>query len=307
MPDDRLFHKRLGHSEKVTSLSDFEVLVWWAYIMSADDFGVMRQTAHTIQADSDRMATKPAALIQKALVRLVKIGLTRTFEHQARVYCYQHDWQDWQRIDYPRTTVNPAPQTVGLSEATVKLFAKHPGGWGRKKDKPPFAEPSPNGSPNGSTNVRQTFDGRSGEISREPLAVSRSPVATSRTPVPATTAPSANARSKWPVFKGQRLVVFDWMLEDLRRLLGKHVEGFKLDEWLSTLDERIERDGLVLPQRDSGAWLQAQTLEEAERRGLAVARPSKAHPLSASMYQPGTSAEELAEGVRQDLASGKLR
>lgn len=84
-----------------------------------------------------------------------------------------------------------------------------------------------------------------------------------------------SSRSKRPIFQGQRLVVFEWMLDDLARMLGDHTDGFDLHAWFFDLDERATLRGLVIPQRDGGQWLQAQTLDEAKRRGLpmAVAAP----------------------------------
>lgn len=205
MPDDRLFHKRLGHSEKVNSLTDFEELVWRAYILSADDFGVMRFSAVTLQADSDRMARKGTKAIQRALQRVVASGLIRTFEHQGRVYCYQHDWAEWQKVDYPRATINPRPPSDDLTSKTRDLFAKHPGGWGRKVPPP---------SANGSTNIHQTSDERSpkrlGEISPKPVAVSREPVAVSREPVESDTA-RAGAFCEWYAEKHAAIIGVAYM------------------------------------------------------------------------------------------------
>lgn len=76
------------------------------------------------------------------------------------------------------------------------------------------------------------------------------------------------------MFKGQRFVVFEWMLEDLRRMLGSHVEAFDLHAWFFELDERVAAQNVTVPQRDGGKWLQDQTLAEAIRRGIPVAAPA---------------------------------
>lgn len=115
----------------------------------------------------------------------------------------------------------------------------------------------------------------------------------------------ADARSKRPIFSGVRLTVFEWMLDDLRKMLGKHTETFDLHDWFFTLDAQAEREGFVIPQRDRGAWLLAQTLAEAHRRGLPIAKTDAPHPLGQSMFQPGTSAEELAAGARKFLEDQK--
>ena len=83
--------------------------------------------------------------------------------------------------------------------------------------------------------------------------------------------PLVTSRSHHPVFRGQRFTVFDWMLDDLLKLLGPYAESFDLHQWFFDLDERTRREDVVIPQRDHGAWLQAETLHEAQRRGLAIA------------------------------------
>lgn len=130
MPDDRLFHKTLGHSEKVNSLTDFEDLAWRSYVLAADDFGIMRFSAITLRAENDRMARKSQKIVQRALEAVAATGLIRTFEHQNRIYCYQHDWQDWQKVTYPKRTVNPMlPPDVLMSctDNTRWLFTVFPG------------------------------------------------------------------------------------------------------------------------------------------------------------------------------------
>jgi hypothetical protein len=80
-----------------------------------------------------------------------------------------------------------------------------------------------------------------------------------------------DARSKRPIFTGQRFVVFEWMFDDLMRMLGPHGEAFNLHEWFFELDAKAVEIGQVIPARDGGQWLQAQTLAEAKRRGLPIA------------------------------------
>lgn len=130
MPDERFFHKRLGHSAKVNKLTDFEDRVWRAYVLSADDFGVMRFAAIALQADHDYCASRPQKLVQKALERVHEVGLIVTFEHQGHTYCAQQDWQEHQRVKHPRRTINPMPPDSMLSDfssKTVALFADWPG------------------------------------------------------------------------------------------------------------------------------------------------------------------------------------
>jgi hypothetical protein len=83
--------------------------------------------------------------------------------------------------------------------------------------------------------------------------------------------PFAEARSKRPIFVGQRLVVFEWMWDDIRKTLGNYTDDFNLDQWFYDLDAKAMRLNLVIPKRDQGAWLQAQLVEEAARRGLNMA------------------------------------
>ena len=130
MPDDRLFHKRLGHSEKVNKLTDFEDRVWRAYVLSADDFGVMRFSAVTLQADHDYLLSRPVKAVQRALERVKDTGLIVTFEHQGHAYCAQQDWQQHQHVKHPRQTINPKPPDELLatfSPLTRALFQYWPG------------------------------------------------------------------------------------------------------------------------------------------------------------------------------------
>lgn len=137
MPDDRLIHLTLGHSEKINQLTDFERLVWLIYKLASDDFGVMRFSAVALQDAALWLEQKPAKLVHRALEAVYSVGLVRVFEHQGRAYVYQHDWQDWQKITHPRKTKQPAPPRYLLERNTQWLFSHHPDGGKLKSWKAP--------------------------------------------------------------------------------------------------------------------------------------------------------------------------
>ena len=128
MPADRLLHARLGHSAKVSSLSDLEFRVWATYLLAADDFGVMRAEAVAFQAAHDGLSGRPAKAVKRCIERLVKAGLVAAFVHQGARYLYQTDWQDFQRVRYPLRTMHPLPVSAEVSEKTRRLWSVHPGG-----------------------------------------------------------------------------------------------------------------------------------------------------------------------------------
>lgn len=133
-------------------LTDLEFRVWTQYLLSADDFGVMRCSAVTLQADNDHLANRKPKQLDRCLESLVKSGLVKDFTHQKRRYVFQHDWQKWQKVEYPRGTTNPqpTPDALGLCDAvTRELFGKHPGGQRRikPKDAPSDSERAPQTHP----------------------------------------------------------------------------------------------------------------------------------------------------------------
>lgn len=82
---------------------------------------------------------------------------------------------------------------------------------------------------------------------------------------------AVDARSKRPIFSGQRLAVFEWQFDELSKMLGAHLDAFGLDEWFYTADGMAVDSGVVRQPRDWWPWLQQTTLAEAQRRGLPVA------------------------------------
>ena len=128
MPADRLFHARLGHSAKVSSLSDLAYRVWTTYMLAADDFGVMRADAVAFQAAHDALSTRPAGEVAAGIERIREVGLVETFEHQGARYLFQADWQDFQRVRFPTRTLHPLPASAKVSARTHHLWSAHPGG-----------------------------------------------------------------------------------------------------------------------------------------------------------------------------------
>ncbi len=86
MPADRLLHARLGHSARVSKLSDLAFRVWTTYVLAADDFGVMRADAVAFQAAHDALRERPGEEVATSIERLVEVGLVAAFEHQGARY-----------------------------------------------------------------------------------------------------------------------------------------------------------------------------------------------------------------------------
>ena len=135
MPADRLFHPRLGHSVKVSALSDLEFRVWTTYQLAADDFGVIRASPLAVQAANDALAKRSTRVISRSLGRLVDVDLVRPFTHQRALYIYQRDWQDFQKVRFPAKTIQPLPlgDDRDVTPKTRELWLAHPGGRSLKE------------------------------------------------------------------------------------------------------------------------------------------------------------------------------
>ena len=123
--------------------------------------------------------------------------------------------------------------------------------------------------------------------------------------------PPPSSRSKRPIFRGQRITVFDWMLDDCLKTLGTYAEPFDLHAWFFDLDEQARRTDLVIPQRDGGAWLQQQLLAEATRRGLPIASSlgkfSTRMARALATIEAETRAERATQGPSVTLGHAKGR
>ena len=153
MPADRLFHPRLGHSAKVSSLSDLEYRVWTTYVLTADDFGVMRASPLAIQAASTALEHRTRRTIATCLDRLITVDLYA----QGDRYLYQPDWQEFQKVRFPARTICPLPRDADVSTQTAQLWDKHPGG--RRTDDGRASDERPSDDSR-ATVARQTDDRR---------------------------------------------------------------------------------------------------------------------------------------------------
>lgn len=130
MADARIFHKRASGGERVCALEHLEHRVWVQYVLSADDYGVLRETVSGLRHDNPRLEKEPIRRVENALRRVIEVGLVLVFTHQGARFLWQPDWQDFQGVRYPRATVNPAPAQPELDRLatalTRKLFTYHP-------------------------------------------------------------------------------------------------------------------------------------------------------------------------------------
>lgn len=105
-----------------------------------------------------------------------------------------------------------------------------------------------------------------------------------------------NSRSRRPIFSGQRFVVFDWMLEDIGRMLGPHLDAFDIHSWFFDLDARAATEGLVKAKADWWPWVQQELLLEAARRGLPSAAAAMISEQSQKNVEAGRRAVARIQG-----------
>jgi hypothetical protein len=223
MPDDRFFHKRAGHSDKVNRLTDFEELVWRYYVLSSDDFGVMRFTAGQIRTDHERAEGRTERVVQRALDRIRDVGLVHVFEHQGRAYCYSRNWQRFQKVTYPRETMLPCPEVSELlqcEDGTALLFVAHPGGKENLFRQKPFAESFENGSATISEILSERFPlTRAGALAQAQAM-----------------APAEGSGQGWGATRSQRAGGFcQWYADTHERLIGVGYIGNPNRDYMAAL------------------------------------------------------------------------
>jgi hypothetical protein len=281
MPDYRLIHRRALRGEKLATLTDFERGVWLAYVLIADDYGVMPFDAGEL-ARAIWLKGKPHKAVQKALERVRDVGLIQTWTHQGAPYCYAHDWQEWQNVRHPRGTIEPCPPADVLltcKPKTRELFAAH----SRINEEIP---------PESFGKVSETLR----NLPRLARAATRETLTLTQT---LTANANPNARSKRPVYTSDRFAVFEWQLDELSKMLGSHFEAFELDVFFDALTQKSRADGLVIPRDEAWPWLQAQVLAEVKRRNLPVA---SATPVRDRAAEIRAQDERIFASLQEDRA-----
>lgn len=101
------------------------------------------------------------------------------------------------------------------------------------------------------------------------------------------------AESKWPIYKGNRLVVFDWMLTKMQATLGPYADSVEWDVWLDAADQRAMAQQVVVS--DWWPWLQSELLTYARSQGWAVAVQTTGKPTLAAKMAAALANIKAAE------------
>jgi hypothetical protein len=79
--------------------------------------------------------------------------------------------------------------------------------------------------------------------------------------------PRGGGRKERPLFHNSRFAVHRWQVDELISMLGNQADSFDLDAWLLTgAVQRAQQEPGVI--ENWWAWLKAETVAEAKRRGL---------------------------------------
>jgi hypothetical protein len=283
-----MVHRRALRGEKIAALTDFERGVWLAYMLIADDYGVMPFDAGEL-AKAIWLKGKPQKTVQKGFDHVRDVGLINTWTHQGQPYCYAPDWQEWQNVRHPRGTIEPCPPAAELDRCkpkTRQLFADH--------------------ARNNAAEMQQD-DGKISADAAEMPQMPRLARAGGRETLTLTQTLTANAnpdaRSKRPVYTSDRFAVFEWQFDELSKTLGAHFEAFDIHAFFDDLTQRSRAEGLVIPPREVWPWLQAQVLAEAQRRKLPMA--SAAPPPRDRAAENRAQDERILAEIQESRRAGR--
>jgi hypothetical protein len=79
MANARLLHKKGAQGERVIKLNHLEFRIWVQYVLSADDYGVMRGSASVLMADNPRLEQEPLRKVEAAMKAVVAARRAKIF------------------------------------------------------------------------------------------------------------------------------------------------------------------------------------------------------------------------------------
>lgn len=261
----RLLSRTLGSSRRFNTLTDtagdiaeFSQLLFTLLIPNADDWGRLAGDAYTVKLTVFPGSPRSVADFQDALRCLHESKLVTVYEADDDIWLQINKFEVHQSGLTKRTNSKISPPLQEIPGTSMK-----------------FPEIPELPASRARAELNRTEQNRTEQKGTEQKRRGAPPADLPSSADRADTSSGANgngggvhARSKHPVFKGQSLVVFDWMLDDLAMMLGPHTDGFHLDEWFHQLDAEAVSSNFIVPKRDKGQWLCEKTLAEARRRGL---------------------------------------
>jgi len=260
-----MLSKSLGcGSQKFARLRDehptvglFAQALYPLLVANSDDFGRQQGDAFTVKHAVWSTAPDDESVFEAALVAMHSVGLIQRYEVGGRMYLQVIDFDEHQLGLHKRTSSN-FPEIPGNSRSRARAEPN------LREEEQNRTEPNPTEENGTEPKQNQREFNR-----REPRVVDR--------------------RSKHPVFKGERFVVFDWMLEDLERMLGPYADGFAFDLWFDEMSHKAVKEQAVRKPHEWWPWLQEQLIETARAKGWSVA----------------TTGPELDQRTKRNLAAAE--
>ncbi len=254
MARGRMISKSLSTSQKfaalyeeATDLAEFCQSLYPLLVSHADDFGRLQGDPFTVKHQCHPASPRPLNAFTSALKYLHNVQLIVWFAVADRWYIQIQNFD---------------PHQAGLHKRTASDFPKAPGN-SRK-----FPEIPGNSGSRARAELKGTEGkGREQNGSEDPHTDNK---LVRQDAVSSNSNGNGGGPSKRPIYQSDRFVVFEWQLDNLSRMLGSHAAGFDLHAWFDTLTQQSRTAGLVIPKRCDD-WLQAQTIAEAQRRGLQIA------------------------------------
>lgn len=265
MARGRMISKSLSTSEKFAALyevagplAEFCQSLYPLLVSHADDFGRLQGDAFTVKHQCFPISPRTVPEFHDGLGFLDTVQLVTWYSVQGRKYLQIQKFDPHQMGLHKRTeSLFPAPDE-NTSKDSVKLIL--PGISGKVREVPGNSRSRARAELN-----RTEGKGTEGKGIKDPhpnnkLVQQFSPPSNG----------NGGGPSKRPIYQSDRFVVFEWQLDNLSRMLGPHADGFDLHAWFDHLTQQSRDKGIVIPKRCDD-WLQAQTLAEAQRRGLQIA------------------------------------